>query len=34
VNHPNARGHELVGRELVKWFLTTSEPPSSPRQRD
>ena len=20
VNHPNARGHELVGAELVKWF--------------
>ncbi len=19
-NHPNARGHELVGRELIKWF--------------
>ena len=24
VNHPNARGHELVGAELVKWF-----PPSA-----
>ena len=22
VNHPNARGHELVGAELVKWFPT------------
>ena len=24
VNHPNARGHELVGGELVRWFRPTS----------
>ncbi len=23
VNHPNAQGHELVGKELAKWFPTT-----------
>jgi lysophospholipase L1-like esterase len=25
-NHPNARGHELVGRELVRWFQNNSQP--------
>jgi lysophospholipase L1-like esterase len=25
-NHPNARGHELVERELVRWFQNNSQP--------
>jgi hypothetical protein len=26
VNHPNARGHEWVGCELVRWFQNKSQP--------
>lgn len=29
VNHPNARGHELVATELVKWFLLETGIPKS-----
>ena len=25
-NHPNARGHELVARELVRWFQNSFQP--------